>query len=628
MMKVTVSQAVRRQLARAGTACVLAASAGALTAAGAGQAAAKVMPACPAPVVSGGVATVTCGYTGAARYWTVPAGVTQATFTLYGAAGGASSGGNSPGGTGAEVTGTLPVTPGSVLQVNAGQAGTGSAAFGGGGNPGGGGASDIRDGADTLADRLLVAGGGGGGGADGNDATGRVIAGGDGGDAGTAGGTGASAVGVCDETLSGGGGGGAGTATMGGAGGAGNTSGGGCGGPDTPPNGAAGSEGSGGAGGPYGGGGGGGGYYGGGGGAGYAWDSEGPEAGGGGGGGGASYTGAASGASVNNDPASPPSANGDVTITYRPVLAVTNHSLSGHDTSVSCLTVSRCVAVGSRGYRGAVVTLIGGVQKYAAVLHGSAVIYSVSCPSASGCWAIARPDRGAGAYLVKISSAGRPAAEQTRPVPAGTTLAEISCTAMTSCEVAGTDNRARPAAIEIGTWNGTSLHLYRRGVTSSTTVSVASISCWHSDCAAVGSAAAGPTTTDLIVTTSGGRPDAVNVASGYALSAIACVSATTCYAAGAAVLVTVTDGSPADPQAVPGGWNGAAIECTGSHCEAAGGEVFGAAYADVLVSLSDGTAGTPVIVQAGQGYSGIAARGSSFIAIAAGSNSASEDTVG
>ena len=185
------------------------------------------------------------------------------------------------------------------------------------------------------------------------------------------------------------------------------------------------------------------------------------------------------------------------------------------------------------------------------------------------------------------------------------------------------------AAIETGAWNGTRLHLYRVPVTGSTQVSMTGISCWHSDRAAVGSALAEPTPSDLILTTSGGRPGTLNTDSDYALSSISCVSATTCYAAGAAVLVTVTSGVPADPQAVPGGWSGNAIECTGGDCEAAGGEVLGPAYADVLVSLTGGTAGSPVIVQVGQGYSGIAARSSNgFIAIGTGSNSGSDDTVG
>jgi hypothetical protein len=200
---------------------------------------------------------------------------------------------------------------------------------------------------------------------------------------------------------------------------------------------------------------------------------------------------------------------------------------------------------------------------------------------------------------------------------------------MTSCQVAGPDNHIKPAAVETGTWNGTRLHLYRVRVAGSAQVSMTGISCWHSDCAAVGSAVAGTVQSDLIVTTSGGKPGPLNADSGYALTSIACVSATTCYAAGAAVLVTVTRGAAADAQAVTGGWNGNAIECTGSDCEAAGGEVFGAAYADVLVSLTGGTAGTPVIVQVGQGYSAIATRaGSGFIAIGAGSSSGSQDTVG
>ena len=409
---------------------------------------------------------------------------------------------------------------------------------------------------------------------------------------------------------------------MGGAGGAGSTPSNACQGAQGPAgSGRAGREGTGGAGGNspgFGGGGGGGGYYGGGGGGAQVSD-DGDPAGAGGGGGGASYTGTAADASVNDAPATPPSVNGDVIITYHPVLTVINHSLPGHETSVSCLTASRCVAAGSRGSRGVVVTLTNGAQSHAAVLAASSVIYSVSCPSKSGCWAIGRPGRGAGAYLVKISSAGRPAASRRVPVPAGTTLGLISCASMTSCQVAGTDNRLRPAVVETGTWNGTRLHLYRVPVTGSTQVSISGISCWRTDCEAVGTALAGAAGADLIITTHGGKPGTLNIDSAYALSAISCVSATTCYAAGAAVLVTVTSGVPADPQAVGGGWNGNAIECTGGHCEAAGGQVFGPAYADVLVSLSDGTAGSPAIVQVGQGFSAIAARGSSgFIAIGGG----------
>ena len=414
---------------------------------------------------------------------------------------------------------------------------------------------------------------------------------------------------------------------MGGAGGAGGTSqkGADC-GNTSPPNGAAGSKGSGGAGGGAGGGApggsGGGGYYGGGGGGGGGYDSE-SGAGGGGGGGGSSYTGTATGASVNDDPASPPAGgNGEVIITYREVM--TSHNLSGHERAVSCLIDgSRCVAVGERGGHGAVVTLrSNGRQIHAAVLRGSSVIDSVSCRK-QGCWAIGYPKRGAGAYLVKISSAGLPVAERTLALPTGTALDAISCASMTSCEIAGTDNRIRPAAIEIGTWNGTRLHLYRVTVTGSTQVSMPGISCWHSDCEAVGHARLGsaepPVVQGLILTIAGGKPGTLHT-SDY-LGSISCVSATTCYAAGGITLYTVTGGVAADPQPITGryglGWSG--IECHGGNCEAAGGQDVGSGAQSVLVSLTDGTAGSP-IEGAGVGYSGIAPRGSSgFIAIGSGS---------
>jgi hypothetical protein len=110
--------------------------------------------------------TETFNFTGAAQTWTVPAGLTEATFDLYGA-----QGGGIPGdplflpGLGGRATATIAVTPGASIQVNVGGQG---GIFGGGGgfNGGGGGASDIRIGGTALTDRVLVAGGGGGSGND------------------------------------------------------------------------------------------------------------------------------------------------------------------------------------------------------------------------------------------------------------------------------------------------------------------------------------------------------------------------------------------------------------------------------------------------------------------------------
>jgi Glycine rich protein len=256
---------------------------------------------------SGSEVVCTFTYTGAAQSWTVPEGVTQATFDVFGAQGGTEPRGNRSGGGGGKAHATIAVTPGDTLQVNVGGVG-GTAAGGAGGaggfnggaaggsaivesSGGGGGASDIRTGAFALADRIIVAGGGGGAG----------------GSNGGVGGAGGGIVGGPGDPAAGGGpngrGGLGGTASSGGEGGAGA----GGGGP-----GETGSLGVGGRGGSVdftgGGGGGGGGYYGGGGG------GAGQQ--GGGGGGGSGYVDPQ--ASDVQFQSGVRSGNGLVTITYTP----------------------------------------------------------------------------------------------------------------------------------------------------------------------------------------------------------------------------------------------------------------------------------------------------------------------
>ncbi|MFZ1453280.1 MAG: PKD-like domain-containing protein, partial [Ferruginibacter sp.] len=139
--------------------------------------------------------TATFTYTGAMQTWTVPAGVTSITIDSYGAQGGAGNNGNSnsgptaggAGGLGTRATGTLAVTPGQVLNIFVGGAGTtGTGGFNGGGNGGnanaggGGGASDVRFPGATTADRIIVGAGGGGGGRGGCE-SGTGIVGGTGG---------------------------------------------------------------------------------------------------------------------------------------------------------------------------------------------------------------------------------------------------------------------------------------------------------------------------------------------------------------------------------------------------------------------------------------------------------------
>jgi len=291
-----------------------------------GLAAADSLPSnCSQPA---GSALVTCtfNFTGSAQDFTVPARVTSITVEAFGAAGGDGSdvSPHAAGGLGADVRGTLAVAPSEVLQVNVGgEGGTEhiqAGGWNGGGsasdNPaeagrgpvggGGGGASDIRDGSDMLADRLLVAAGGGGGGGNGDNSL--HSSGGAGGASGTdgtaatpAGGEGPGGPGLAGTSTAGGtaGSGGHGSGFPGGTGTDGKLG--------TGGGGALGTAGFAG-----GGGGGGGGYFGGGGGGGGSGSGD-VAAGGGGGGGGSDFTDNATNVTVTDGVQS---GDGQVTITY------------------------------------------------------------------------------------------------------------------------------------------------------------------------------------------------------------------------------------------------------------------------------------------------------------------------
>jgi hypothetical protein len=87
---------------------------------------------------SGSQVVCTFSYTGAAQSWTVPDGVSQATFEVHGAQGG-SSGGGQAGGLGGKASATIALTPGDTLQINVGGAGSRGVAGTAGGAGGTGG---------------------------------------------------------------------------------------------------------------------------------------------------------------------------------------------------------------------------------------------------------------------------------------------------------------------------------------------------------------------------------------------------------------------------------------------------------------------------------------------------------
>ena len=119
----------------------------------------------------------TFDYTGKPQRFKVPSSVTEVTVVVDGAAGaGPGYTYEPPGGRGGRVYAVVPVQPNEMLYVYIGGAGDGSSGgFNGGasgeylsygGSFGGGGASDIREGGQSLTDRIVIAGAGGGAGGD------------------------------------------------------------------------------------------------------------------------------------------------------------------------------------------------------------------------------------------------------------------------------------------------------------------------------------------------------------------------------------------------------------------------------------------------------------------------------
>lgn len=112
--------------------------------------------------------SATFNFTGSSTTFTVPPCVQYIDVDVYGGQGFASNSASL--GLGGRVQARVQVTPGEVLHIFVGGAGTSTTGgFNGGGNAGssttygaGGGASDIRRGGTSLNDRIVVAGGGGG----------------------------------------------------------------------------------------------------------------------------------------------------------------------------------------------------------------------------------------------------------------------------------------------------------------------------------------------------------------------------------------------------------------------------------------------------------------------------------
>jgi hypothetical protein len=289
--------------------------------------------------------------------------------------------------------------------------------------------------------------------------------------------------------------------------------------------------------------------------------------------------------------------------------AVSTHEIPGHEGAISCLTVFRCVAVGSGSTAGQVVDIYKG--RFAGSVRVLAqTLTAVSCPNQLGCWAIG-PRTGV-LNFVEIGRNGtvvRQIAVSGRAVSAAG-LNQISCVSMTSCEL--TDSyfvsRNNVQTAELATWNGRKLRLTpARDFVQLRYVS--GPSCSRTSCVVVGAVTSNSVSlAPFVLTTVRGQPRAPSFLSPvrWYLNAVSCASAATCYAIGSGAVVTVTDGVARSIHAGPANWSG--IECAGATCWAVG--------SDTLVKIIGGAVtGAPVTDTATRGFTSIARRKNGFAAV-------------
>jgi hypothetical protein len=138
---------------------------------------------------------------------------------------------------------------------------------------------------------------------------------------------------------------------------------------------------------------------------------------------------------------------------------LTSHRVSGLEQAASCLTTKLCVVVGynTRGIAD-VVPVKDGKPGRASTVRASSQLYTVSCPSAAGCWAVGEGAYSVTAEVAKIGRSGKVSISKALRVPAGVRLTRISCTSMTSCIIVGNEFLTSKR-IEVGTWNGRKLKL-------------------------------------------------------------------------------------------------------------------------------------------------------------------------
>jgi hypothetical protein len=206
--------------------------------------------------------------------------------------------------------------------------------------------------------------------------------------------------------------------------------------------------------------------------------------------------------------------------------------------AVSCPSVAFCMAVGSE--EGTTTGLIAearvagswNAEAPATVPGGSNPgLDSVSCVSASDCWAVGSYFNGTDTVVLGESFNGTSWTAATLPTPSGVTTAQlngVSCTSATACVAVGTD----PSGAFSETWDGTSWSLLGSNP-AGTGSGLSGVSCVSAtDCVAVGSDSSGVLAEVWNGSTWTIQPTPNPSGSSPSFTGVSCTNASSCTAVG------------------------------------------------------------------------------------------------
>jgi hypothetical protein len=292
----------------------------------------------------------------------------------------------------------------------------------------------------------------------------------------------------------------------------------------------------------------------------------------------------------------------------------------GFEATVSCMSAKICELGGHFSSGGAdLVALRNGHAGHPYRVPGAIVVYSVSCPDASGCYALSRPSDDVGAVLTRVNGAGVPMWTHRLSLPSGVTLGRIACAAPNRCEMAGLDVFSRPTHVELASWNGSSLALRSVATPKPFLGAVDSeIACFAASCDLVGYFSGPSGDAGFLLTASHGAPDRPALDRGEMFYGVGCTGPGTCYATadnarGNGSIVALHRGTIGAATAVIGLVQG--IACSGTYC-IAGGELPNSANGLAsLVRLSAGTEVSEGATGLVDSYVAVGAAGGEFAAV-------------